>query len=100
MRRGPISDPQLVFKVNYTDDHHSYERFADLVTQHGSILGVYIEYELHFYLFILNLGFHGSPLENMHSIIRNGLDATFGKEGSLFGEGIYLSEDQCASFHD
>ena len=39
-------------------------------------------------------GFHGSPFENFHSIVRNGLDASFGKETSLFGDGIYLSEDQ------
>jgi len=36
--------------------------------------------------------------ENFHSIVRNGLDSTYGKETSLYGEGIYLSEDRDVAF--
>ncbi|KAF4975451.1 hypothetical protein FZEAL_7748 [Fusarium zealandicum] len=36
---------------------------------------------------------HGSPLENWHSIIRTGLDFSTTLHGRAFGHGVYLSKD-------
>ncbi|XP_070541809.1 protein mono-ADP-ribosyltransferase PARP16-like [Ptychodera flava] len=40
--------------------------------------------------------YHGSRLENFHSILHNGLHAHMNKN-SLFGEGTYLSSDLCVT---
>jgi len=37
--------------------------------------------------------FHGSPLENWHSIIRSGFNANLGKDTSIFGKGTYFAFD-------
>ena len=43
------------------------------------------------------LGFHGSALENFHSILRNGLrnmsNTRYMRTGAAFGDGVYLSTD-------
>lgn len=43
------------------------------------------------------LAYHGSRLENFHSILHNGLSPLFAKERSLFGQGIYLGLDLAIS---
>jgi len=40
----------------------------------------------------VKLGYHGSRMDNFHSILHNGLQVHMTKN-ALFGEGIYLSED-------
>lgn len=40
------------------------------------------------------MGYHGSAIENFHSILHNGLDDTFGRSTSIYGDGVYLSEDR------
>lgn len=40
------------------------------------------------------MGHHGSALENFHSITRFGLDESFGRSSSIYGDGIYLSSDR------
>jgi hypothetical protein len=75
------SNPNYIIKIEYTDQHHVNKTFTKVKNQYGSIMG-----------------FHGSPLENFHSILRNGLDHTYGKETSLFGDGIYLSSDRDVAF--
>eukprot|EP01126_Amoeba_proteus_P047357 TRINITY_DN5399_c0_g1_i10.p1 TRINITY_DN5399_c0_g1~~TRINITY_DN5399_c0_g1_i10.p1 ORF type:complete len:365 (+),score=52.57 TRINITY_DN5399_c0_g1_i10:488-1582(+) len=79
-KQSKYSDPVYIFKVDYTDQHHSYPIFKRAKDE-----------------FNFTIGFHGSPFENFHSILRNGLDATFGKE-ALFGDGIYLSSDRDVAF--
>lgn len=44
------------------------------------------------------MGHHGSPLENFHSITRFGLDESYGRASSIYGEGIYLSADREVAF--
>lgn len=43
------------------------------------------------------LAFHGTPMENVHSILHNGLwnmsNTRLQRHGAAFGEGIYLAED-------
>ncbi|KAI2611103.1 uncharacterized protein GGS25DRAFT_181949 [Hypoxylon fragiforme] len=39
------------------------------------------------------LGWHGSPLDNWHNIIRQGLDYEEVANGRTYGDGIYLSRD-------
>eukprot|EP01127_Copromyxa_protea_P018779 TRINITY_DN5980_c0_g1_i2.p1 TRINITY_DN5980_c0_g1~~TRINITY_DN5980_c0_g1_i2.p1 ORF type:complete len:357 (-),score=55.16 TRINITY_DN5980_c0_g1_i2:57-1127(-) len=80
-KQSKYSDPAYVFKVTYTEQHPTFPIFEKAKAEFGS-----------------TMGFHGSPFENFHSILRNGLDATFGKETSLFGDGIYLSSDRDVAF--
>lgn len=80
-KQSQSSNPNYILKLEYTDDHHSTKAFQKLKAQYGAVIG-----------------FHGSPLENFHSIARNGLDLTYGKETSLFGDGIYLSSDRDVAF--
>jgi len=80
-KQSKISDPNYVFKITYTQDHPGYKSWETLVRNKE-----------------VTLGFHGSAFENYHSIIRNGLDNSFGKDTSLFGDGIYLSEDRDVAF--
>jgi len=80
-KQSQYSDPAYVFKAVYTHEHHSSPAFEKAKEEFGS-----------------TIGFHGSPFENFHSILRNGLDSTFGKETSLYGEGIYLSSDRDVAF--
>lgn len=75
------SNPNYVIKIEYGEQHHTSKTFNKLKNSFGSIMG-----------------FHGSPLENFYSIVRNGLDHTYGKETSLFGDGIYLSQDRDVAF--
>uniref|UniRef100_A0A6B2LAY4 Poly [ADP-ribose] polymerase n=1 Tax=Arcella intermedia TaxID=1963864 RepID=A0A6B2LAY4_9EUKA len=80
-KQSKFSDPNHIFKVEYEEDHPSLEQWKEQKEKHG-----------------VTLGFHGSAFENFHSILRNGLDNFFRKETSLFGEGIYLSEDRDVAF--
>lgn len=41
--------------------------------------------------------FHGSPLQNWHSIIRSGLDFKETLHGRAFGNGVYHASDQTTS---
>lgn len=78
--RSPSSKPNLVFKVEYDETSAWYKEFTRMRDTHGYVIA-----------------YHGSPLENFHSIIRNGLDDMFSKSSSIYGEGIYLSEDRDVS---
>jgi len=80
-KQSQSSNPNHVIKVEYTDENHANKIFQKLKDEYGCVMG-----------------FHGSPLENFHSIVRNGLDHTYGKETSLFGDGIYLSSDRDVAF--
>lgn len=80
-KQSSSSNPNYIIKIEYGDKHPMNKSFSNLKAQHGSIMA-----------------FHGSPLENFHCIVRNGLDHTFGKETSLFGDGIYLSQDRDVAF--
>jgi hypothetical protein len=80
-KHADSSHPNYIIKVEYGEEHRATKTFTNLKSQYGTVLG-----------------YHGSPLENFHSIVRNGLDATFGKETSLFGEGIYLSANRDVAF--
>lgn len=73
--------PNYVFEVQY--ENSKLEQFETLKASHGSLLG-----------------FHGSPFENFHSILRNGFDASFSRPNALFGQGIYFAEnlDVASSF--
>ena len=73
------SKPRFIFQLSYKDPV-VLEDFQILKEQHGSVTG-----------------YHGSPLENFHSILRRGLNVKFGKSTSLFGEGIYLALDNRVS---
>jgi gamma-glutamylcysteine synthetase len=70
-KQSQSSNPNYVIKVEYTEENHTNKLFQKLKDEYGCVMG-----------------FHGSPLENFHSIVRNGLDHTYGKESSLFGDGI------------
>jgi hypothetical protein len=78
----PYLEPNYVFEITYKDFHDSYERFCCFKQQYR-----------------ISYGYHGSPLENIHSILRNGLDVTYAKESSLYGAGIYLSTDRDVAFN-
>jgi len=80
-KQSKFSDPNYIFKVNYTEDYPTHDVWKRLSEKYG-----------------VTIGFHGSVFENFHSIVRNGLDSTYGKETSLYGEGIYLSEDRDVAF--
>ncbi|EIW74242.1 hypothetical protein CONPUDRAFT_85969 [Coniophora puteana RWD-64-598 SS2] len=45
------------------------------------------------------LGFHGSPIQNWHSIIRNGLWFKYVANGRAFGHGVYFGKDGATSMH-
>jgi hypothetical protein len=68
--------PTHIFKIDHDQAHLHTKDFDELSNRHGTFFG-----------------FHGSPTENWHSIVRNGLDANRCKETCLFGDGVYLSED-------
>lgn len=69
--------PDYVFEVQYVPGNERSERFEALKAQFGAIMG-----------------HHGSALENFHSIARFGLDESFGRSSSIYGDGIYLSSDR------
>ena len=75
-RGGDPACPDVVLSVSLGDDAE-FERLAAL---HGTCLA-----------------FHGSPAENFHSILHNGLrnmsGTRFESTGAAFGEGIYLAQD-------
>jgi hypothetical protein len=75
-RRGDPACPDVVLSVSLGDDAE-FERLAAL---HGTCLA-----------------FHGSPAENFHSILHNGLrnmsGTRFESTGAAFGDGIYLAQD-------
>ncbi|XP_075681389.1 poly(ADP-ribose) polymerase 16 [Dermatophagoides pteronyssinus] len=65
--------PNHLFAVTYPDDRYRSRKFNDLAAQYGS-----------FY------AFHGSPMENFHSILHNGLIYSLNKRNML-GIGTYFS---------
>lgn len=72
--------PNLLFKVNYpTAPEH--EEFETLARKYGT-----------------KWGFHGSSVENWHSILMNGFSNGFTKN-AIFGEGVYFSEDPDVAFN-
>jgi len=80
-KQSKFSDPNYIFKINYTQDNPATSSWNRASEKYGA-----------------TIGFHGSVFENFHSIVRNGLDSSYGKETSLYGEGIYLSEDRDVAF--
>lgn len=68
--------PDYAFEFVYTPESYRLKRFEALESQYGTIMGC-----------------HGSLLENFHSIVRFGLDESFGRSSSIYGDGIYLSSD-------
>lgn len=70
-------EPNFLFEVQY--QNASNQRFAELQTQYDVIYA-----------------YHGSRLENFHSILHNGLIHALSKN-TLFGEGTYLSSDLSVS---
>lgn len=69
--------PDYVFEVRYVPGNERSERFDSYKNEFGVIMG-----------------HHGSALENFHSIARFGLDESFGRSSSIYGDGIYLSADR------
>eukprot|EP00039_Didymoeca_costata_P028845 m.22295 g.22295 ORF g.22295 m.22295 type:complete len:333 (-) comp7384_c0_seq1:71-1069(-) len=68
--------PKFVIElVHHNDFDPERQKFINLKEQYGSLIA-----------------YHGTALENMHSILRNGFLNHFNKT-SLFGEGTYLSSD-------
>jgi len=65
--------PDFIFEIDYQTK--SSEKFDEQVKQYG-----------------VKYGYHGSRMDNFHSIVSNGLQVHMMKNG-LYGEGIYLSED-------
>jgi len=76
------SRPSRIFELEYHEDCEKSNLFSKLEEEHGSFAG-----------------YHGSSLENIHSIVRNGLDETYAKKGSIYGEGIYLSENRDVAYN-
>ncbi|PIK39068.1 putative mono [Apostichopus japonicus] len=70
-------EPNLLFEVEYLNA--SNQKFSELQKQHDVIYA-----------------YHGSRLENFHSILHNGLIHALSKN-TLFGEGTYLSSDLAVS---
>jgi hypothetical protein len=69
--------PDYVFELQYENESERSRTFEASKQAHGWIVA-----------------HHGSALENFHSIARFGLCESFGRSSSLFGEGIYLSQDR------
>lgn len=69
--------PDQVFELVYLNDNDRYCQFESEKATLGCLMG-----------------HHGSALENFHSILRFGLCESFGRSSSLFGDGIYLSQDR------
>ncbi|OAD52935.1 Poly [ADP-ribose] polymerase 16 [Eufriesea mexicana] len=70
-----IVEPNLIFQVTRTKQSTSEDRWKTVAQGHST-----------FY------AYHGSRLENFHSIIHYGLQQSMCKK-SLFGKGIYLSSE-------
>ncbi|KAF4526789.1 hypothetical protein B566_EDAN015585 [Ephemera danica] len=70
-----VKNPSFIFQVANKWSDVSESRWQQMVSQYGT---------LHAY--------HGSKLENFHSILRYGLQQHLNKNG-LFGSGIYLSSE-------
>ena len=68
--------PTHVFELLYREDIDAIRDFESEKQQFGCIIG-----------------YHGSGLENFHSILRLGFDESFARSSSIYGEGIYLSQD-------
>lgn len=83
------------------------EKFRQLKQQFGSCYA-YVVHDMCMYLnfgvctIICNIRFHGSPVENWHSILRNGLKNASGTKfqlnGAAYGSGIYISPHSATSF--
>ncbi|XP_037063298.1 protein mono-ADP-ribosyltransferase PARP16 isoform X1 [Peromyscus leucopus] len=71
--RSPVPTPDFLFEIEYFDPANA--RFYETKGERDLIYA-----------------FHGSRLENFHSIIHNGLHCHLNKT-SLFGEGTYLTSD-------
>lgn len=67
--------PDCIVQLLEIDDGESTSAFEKLKAMHGSIIG-----------------YHGTGLENVHSILRNGFLNHFNTT-ALYGEGTYLSTD-------
>lgn len=65
--------PTAVFSLIHPDPSDSWNT---LLEKHGS-----------------TTAFHGSSLENWHSIVSTGMSVNFVRSGGLFGDGLYLSEE-------
>eukprot|EP00731_Ephydatia_muelleri_P031675 Em0023g182a len=76
---GLVPRPQLIFELCYSKE--SEEKFKRLSSSYGTFMG-----------------YHGSRVENFHSIMHNGLLSHFNKT-SLFGEGTYLSSELSVSMN-
>jgi hypothetical protein len=76
-RQQAHTTPTYVFELVYQNERESIRQFEEAKSIHGSLMG-----------------HHGSSLENFHSIVRFGLDESFGRSSSIFGEGIYFSQDR------
>jgi len=64
--------PSFVVAINREDSHTDR-----MIAQHGS-----------------TFAFHGSPLENFHSILHNGLSVRFTQlDHGVYGDGVYFSRD-------
>eukprot|EP01102_Stenamoeba_stenopodia_P003346 TRINITY_DN132_c0_g1_i1.p1 TRINITY_DN132_c0_g1~~TRINITY_DN132_c0_g1_i1.p1 ORF type:complete len:346 (+),score=59.59 TRINITY_DN132_c0_g1_i1:83-1120(+) len=71
--------PNLLFKVNYPNTDN--DEFETLARKFGT-----------------KWGFHGSAVENWHSILMNGFSNGFTKN-AIFGDGVYFSEDPDVAFN-
>ncbi|XP_047139815.1 protein mono-ADP-ribosyltransferase PARP16 [Hydra vulgaris] len=69
--------PDYIFEIKYNT--FSSQKFDDLAKMYG-----------------VKYGFHGSRMDNFHSIVNNGLQVHMVKN-AVFGEGVYLSEDLSVS---
>jgi len=66
--------PDKIFELIYPESSDNF--FCKLAKEHGS-----------------TLGYHGSALENLYSIINSGFSMKYAKEESIYGRGIYFAED-------
>lgn len=73
-RHRKLASPQLIIELSYSPELE--ERFQSHASSHGGVL----------------YAFHGSQVENFHSIVHNGLLSLFNKTAA-FGEGTYLSTE-------
>uniref|UniRef100_A0A8D0EAK4 Poly [ADP-ribose] polymerase n=1 Tax=Salvator merianae TaxID=96440 RepID=A0A8D0EAK4_SALMN len=70
---GPVPAPDFLFEISYCNQMNA--KFEELMAGRDLIYA-----------------FHGSRLENFHSIVHNGLQCHLNRT-SLFGEGTYLTSD-------
>ena len=81
--------PDAIFEVEYGSAFHS--EFANVLTRQKHAEFVKAQKQ-----FPTKIAFHGTELCNLHNVLREGLkndSHLAGRNGQLFGKGIYLSED-------